>query len=444
MGTIIDYLKEYGDYTFTEKPMNEVDSLILSQFSYLKFDGIVPEIGKDEASVTMEYLDQHQDKERLFSDERYREPNMALFDGMKKSIRYSTLRMNYYVNIIDIERETQFSAITFILQDKTVYIAYRGTDETIIGWKEDFNLAFSKPVPGQIHSVEYLNEAASRFGKKFYMGGHSKGGNFAVYAAMNCKKDIQERLIKIYSHDGPGFRPEVRENGHFERIADRVVKIIPHSSVVGMLLESHADGYIVVESKSFGLLQHDPYTWRVKGDRFVLAGEIYRGRKLMDEALNEWILSLDEEHIHSFVDALYEIVSASNAKTLIDFTADWKKNTTAIINAWKEMDEETVSNIKKIVGLLFEITGMRVKEELQERAEEGRMKLEEGKMRLEEERLRKEVQKAERKYRREEEGQKTERKYRREKKVQGEKGKKSRGRREGQGTESDEAGKAGS
>lgn len=363
MGTILNYLKEYGDYTFTEKPMNEVDSLILSQFSYLKFDGIVPGIQKDGASVTMEYLDKHQKKDRMFADERYREPNTALFEAMKNSVRYHTLRMNFYVNIIDTERETQFSAITFILQDKTVYIAYRGTDETIIGWKEDFNLAFSDPVPGQIHSVEYLNEAAGRFGERFYLGGHSKGGNFAVYAAMNCKRDIQDRIIRVYSHDGPGFRPEIRERGHFERIAERVVKIIPHSSLVGMLLESHADGYIVVESKSFGLLQHDPYTWRVKDDKFVLAKDVYKGRKFMDEALNEWILSLDEEHIHIFVDALYEIVSASKAKTLIDFTADWKKNTAAVMNAWKEMDEETVANIKKIVGLLFEIMAMRLEEE---------------------------------------------------------------------------------
>lgn len=388
MGTIIDFIKEYGDYTFSEKPMNEVDSLILSQFSYLKFDGIVPGIEKDGMPVTIGYLDKHQDKEKLFADARYREPNTALFDAMKNSVRYSTLRMNYYVNIIDSKQETQFSAITYLLEDKTVYIAYRGTDETIVGWKEDFNLAFSEPVLGQIRSVEYINMAAGRFHKEFYLGGHSKGGNFAVYAAMNCKREIQDRIVKIFSHDGPGFRPEIRERGHYERIADRVVKIIPHSSLVGMLLESHAEGYIVVESKTFGLLQHDPYTWLVKEDQFVRAKGIYKGRKFMDETLNEWILSMDEEHIHEFVDTLYEVVSASQAATLIDFTSDWKKSMMAVIAALKELDEETAAKLKTIIGLLFEIAGERAKEELQERAEESRMKFEAGKKRLGEETLR--------------------------------------------------------
>ena len=232
MGTILDYIKEYGDYTFSEKPLNEVDSLVLCQFAYLKFDGMVPSAEEKAEPVSIEYLNGHQDKEKLFADERYREKNTALFQGMLESIRFSTLRMNYYVNRIETEKETQFSAITFFLEDRSIYIAYRGTDETIIGWKEDFNLAFSEPVAGQLRSVEYLNETAATFEKPFYMGGHSKGGNFAAYAAMNCKREIQDRIIKIYSHDGPGFRPEIRERGHYERIADRVIKIIPHSSLV--------------------------------------------------------------------------------------------------------------------------------------------------------------------------------------------------------------------
>ncbi len=331
MGTILDYLKEYGDYTFSEKPLNEVDSLVLCQFAYLKFDGIVPGIGENAPAVSMGYLNSHQDKDKLFADERYREKNTKLYDGMLKSARFSTLRMNYYINIIEPRQETQFSAVTFFLEDGSVYIAYRGTDETIVGWKEDFNLAFSEPVIGQIRSVKYLEQAAETFASPFYIGGHSKGGNFAVYAAMNCREDVQERIGKIYSHDGPGFRPEIREKGNYEKIAGRVIKIIPHSSLVGMLLESHAAGYMVVESKSFGLLQHDPYTWLVREDEFVRAKDIYKRRKFMDETLNEWILSMDEKQIHTFVDALYEVVSASQAETLMDFTADWRKSMTAVL-----------------------------------------------------------------------------------------------------------------
>lgn len=366
MGTILDYIEEYGDYTFSEKPINEVDSLVLCQFAYLKFDGIVPSVGENADSVSMDYLDKHRSKDKLFADERYRENNTALFQGMLDSARFSTLRMNRYANLIDAEQETQFSAITFFLEDGTIYIAYRGTDETIVGWKEDFNLAFSEPVIGQLRSVEYLNGTAEGFEGPFYMGGHSKGGNFAAFAAMNCKREIQDRIRKIYNHDGPGFRPEIRERGHYEKIADRVIKIIPHSSLVGMLLESHAAGYMVVESKTFGLYQHDPYTWLVKEDAFVRVKDVYKGRKFIDETLNEWILSLNEEQIHAFVDALYEVISASDAATLIDFTADWKKNMMAVVTALKELDEETASMIKKIVASLFEMVGERMKEEIKE------------------------------------------------------------------------------
>ncbi len=370
MGTMIDYLREYGDYTFTEKPLNEVDSLVLSQFAYLKFDGFVPEGSGD--WVTMEYLDTHPEKGRLFSDERYREPNTELFEAMMGSVRFRTLRMGNYVNLVEMERETQFSAITFLLEDQMAYVAYRGTDETIVGWKEDFNLAFSEPVPGQLRSVKYLEGAAAGFDGPFYVGGHSKGGNFAVYASMNCKEEIRGRISRIYSHDGPGFRPEIRGMGNYDEIAGRVVKIIPHASLVGMLLESHADGYIVVESKSFGLLQHNPYTWLVREDAFVRAKGVYKGRKFMDEALNKWILSLDDAQIHSFVDTLYEVVSASEAVTLMDFTADWKKSMTAVAAAARDVDEETVSAIRKIISSLFEIAREHAKEELQEKAAEGR------------------------------------------------------------------------
>ncbi len=235
--------------------------------------------------------------------------------------------------------------------------------------------------------MKYLEQAAETFASPFYIGGHSKGGNFAVYAAMNCREDVQERIGKIYSHDGPGFRPEIREKGNYEKIAGRVIKIIPHSSLVGMLLESHAAGYMVVESKSFGLLQHDPYTWLVREDEFVRAKDIYKRRKFMDETLNEWILSMDEKQIHTFVDALYEVVSASQAETLMDFTADWRKSMTAVITAFKGLDGETAAMIKKIVISLFELAGERAKEGIkegwQEKTEEGRMKKEDRKAKLE-------------------------------------------------------------
>lgn len=214
-------------------------------------------------------------------------------------------------------------------------------------------MAFLSPVPGQEYSVRYLEEAAAGFEGPFYVGGHSKGGNLAVYSAMNCAPEIQDRILKIYSMDGPGFRPEVMERCGFDKISDRVVKILPNSSLVGMLFESDMH-FQVVKSRTIGLLQHDPYTWLVKGNHLVRANDLYERRKSMDNTLNEWILSLDEVQLRTFVDTLYQVITASQADNLIDFTAEWKRSLNGIINALKEVDDETREILRKMFRSLIQ------------------------------------------------------------------------------------------
>lgn len=354
MGTVIDYLEKYGKYTFSQMPMTEVDSLALCQLSYLKFDGMVPGLEEGAEPVTLGSLAGHPDFEKLFADVRFEKVNRALFSGMLKSRRFSGMGLNYYVNVVMEEWETQFSAVTFFPEGNPAYVAYRGTDETIVGWKEDFNMAFLTPVPGQAYSVKYLDAAAEKFGGQFYMGGHSKGGNLSVYSAMNCNPRVQERILKVYSMDGPGFRPEVLEKCRYDRISRRVVKILPNSSLVGMIFESDMH-FQVVKSKTFGLLQHDPYTWQVVGNHLVRANDLYERRRQMDNDLNEWILSLDEQQLRTFVDTMFQVISASQADNLIDFTAEWRRSVNGVIGALKEVDEETREALKKTIKLLFDI-----------------------------------------------------------------------------------------
>lgn len=366
-GTMLDYIMEYGDYTFEEKPLNEVDSLVLCQFSYLKLDGIVPLVTENKKSVNLQYIFDHADFEGLFADTRFAKENRELFLTMLASKRFRSIKLNCYINIVEPEWETQFSAVTFILNDGILYLAYRGTDETIVGWKEDFNMAFLDPVPGQAFAAKYLNMVTGKLRQKFYVGGHSKGGNFAVYAALNCVKDVQERILYVYNHDGPGFRPEVMARMDYQDLENRIVRILPHSSLVGILF-SHADSkYQVVESKTFGLLQHDPFTWLVEEDHFVNVKDIYRARKFSGDMLNEWILSLNEEQVRTFVETLYGIISASQATTLIDFTTDWKKSMMAVATAAKEVDDETREMLKATVKSLFAMAKERIKLELNPR-----------------------------------------------------------------------------
>lgn len=382
MGTILDYLKEYGDYTLEEKPFSEVDSLVLCQFAYLKFDDLAPAPGEDKPAVSLSELKSHADYDRLYADERYREDNTALFTGMYHSKRFHGTTIYNYVNLIDLATETQFSAVTFRLPNGVCYVAYRGTDETIVGWKEDLNLAFSEPVEGQRMSVDYLNRAAESITGHFYVGGHSKGGNFATYACMNCDEKVRSRIMTIYDHDGPGFRPEVTARGAYDEIADRIHKTIPRSSLVGMLL--YSDGaYQVVESKTIGLAQHNPYTWLIRDDHFQIVNELYAGRKFMDEALNRWILSLTQEQMHIFVDTFYQVVLASETDNLIDFTANWFQSIQKIGAALKEIDPQTGKAIIQIMRSLFEITSLNAKEKVKSRTELQKEKFDEGILQLE-------------------------------------------------------------
>lgn len=364
MGNIIDYVKQWGQDSFSQRPLCEVDSLVLCQLVYLHYEKFVPGLKERNAPISIQSIYEHPQRDKILDDYWYRADNKDLFAAAANSVRFGSLKLNYYVNVINQSEEIQFSAITFILDDKNTYIAYRGTDANIVGWKEDFNLAFSKPLHSQELAAKYMDKVAGYIGGNYYTGGHSKGGNLAVYAAMNCKPETRKKILQIYNHDGPGFRPEIREKGNYGAIADRVHKYIPHSSIVGMLLEDHSD-YEIIESKGIGLLQHNSYCWKVEGAAFIRAKGMTDGRKIRDAALNEWILSLTEEESHAFVDTLYEVISASEASDVFAFGADWKKSVTNVFEALKEVDEPTKKVLHRIFKSLFEIMGERTRKGLQ-------------------------------------------------------------------------------
>lgn len=369
MENIIDYVKEWGKYSLFEKTFNEVDSLVLCQLAYLHYGQFVPGLDRYSVPVSIRSIYEHPDREKILEGYWYRENNIELFTAAVDSKRFGGLKMNFYVDVINEQEQAQFSAVTYVLEDQSVYIAYRGTDATIVGWKEDLNLAFSKPLHSQYLAVEYMERVAGFVSGDFYTGGHSKGGNLAVYAAMNCKTRTRDRIIKIFNNDGPGFRPEIKEKGNYQEITDRMVKFIPRSSLVGTILEDQRD-YTLVESRGVGTLQHNTYSWKVEEDHFIRAKNMAEGKMIRDAALNEWILSLTEEEIHAFVDTLYEVISASEASNIFEFGADWKKCLQNIFEAAKGIDETTRKMISKIIWAFFEISGERAAAEFREKGRE--------------------------------------------------------------------------
>lgn len=339
MNNIINYVKKEMN-GFETKKFNSVDSLVLSQFSYINFEHLVPGFTNDLSSVCIGDLLKAEHFESMFDGVIFVENNMNLLFALAASPRFRNIKMSFYVNKLDFKQEKQFSAVTYQLDDETFYISYRGTDMTFVGWKEDFNMAFKSPVPSQEEGVEYLNTVGERIFGRLHVGGHSKGGNIAVYSAMNCNLEIQERIINVYSHDGPGFKDSIFQSQQFLNVKDKIFKILPQSSIIGMLLQSQ-ESYKVVESTRWGIMQHDPFSWVIKNGDFHYVKNISNSSLNMNKTINQWLGKISDEKRELFVDALYQALNSTNAKSINNFTEVRIKEFAMILKAFRSIDPET-------------------------------------------------------------------------------------------------------
>lgn len=364
---ILDYLKWRGDLSFLQSPFNEIDSLILSQIIYIPFEGIVPSV-RSTRSVTLKaachkffslYDEKKSSLGALLPNEIF-----DLFRIAGESNRFGNIRLSRYVNKINHETEIQFCAMTLFLDEiNEVYIDFRGTDDTIVGWKEDFNMGFMTPVPSQTESVKYFGYVIKKYAVedsslRIRLGGHSKGGNLAVYAAAYVENlpelDIQDRIECIYNFDGPGFDDKVIHSEEYLRIRDKIMTIIPQSSVVGMLL-GHEEGYTVVRSDQVGLLQHDALSWEVMGTSFTCLESVTDASLVLDKTLKTWIKSMDTVSAERFVTALFEILSATDAKTLTELVTGRNKSISVMLKAYAGEDEDTKKMLKSAVRSMIGI-----------------------------------------------------------------------------------------
>ncbi|MBR0085439.1 MAG: DUF2974 domain-containing protein, partial [Lachnospiraceae bacterium] len=292
MANIYDYLDWRADIPFSTDPFNEVDALVLCELAYVDFSGVLK--NKDEfCSITelhKRFFELHT-KEEIMAEDSYVKETPFLLRKMKKSVRFGDVLAGRYVNIVSKEKEEQMSAITFVFDDFD-FISFRGTDDTIVGWKEDFNMSFLPATSGQKAAARYVSETGGD--KPLLIGGHSKGGNFAVYAAAFCSEEVKPRIRKVYTFDGPGFIREVTETREYRELLPKIASIIPEGSVMGLLLE---DGYPhkIVGSTAKGIKQHDGQTWEVRRNCFVTAQELTRGSIFADKTLTRWIESFDHE-----------------------------------------------------------------------------------------------------------------------------------------------------
>lgn len=338
MQTITEYA-ESNMQPMTVRKFNAVDSLILSKLAYLHFDPLVMPPCIRFRCVRIGELLKAEHFPSIFKNQFDVEDWRRFLFALAASPRYRGIGMAFYVDHYDPALEKQFSAVTYFLEDETAYIAYRGTDTTFVGWKEDFNMAFLSPIPSQQAAVEYLNSVAKYIPRRIPLrvGGHSKGGNLAIYAAVKCNPRVQSRIAGVYNHDGPGFKESVFESPEFARIKDRIHITLPEASLIGMLLQHHQE-YSVVKSSNRGIMQHEPFSWIVEGDDFAYADQVNTAALHRSIALNKWLSGLSDEERKRIVSVLFHAIEKTNASTLQEFTENWRKSFIAILSAIKNTD----------------------------------------------------------------------------------------------------------
>ena len=346
MRNIFYYVKKFGRLNTTQLPFNDVDALILSEIAYIDFGGKVGGVNDSRPAVTLKSLGNRKALKTMVRNTMSPHSNLRLIRLMQKSVRYRDMKLNYYRNRVDTKLELQFSAIVFMFENCT-YVAFRGTDTTPTGWKEDFNMVFLDVIPSQEQCLVYLNEVASLVKGNFYLGGHSKGGNLATFASIYTAPEIQDRIVAIYDFEGPGFKYDIFNSEKFERISNKLKKFITRDSMIGVIMYNFSK-YLVVHSSGIIMMQHDPFRWRVTKDGKIDTTENTTFNcKVFERAIKEWMKRYPEEERLKIIDILYRIISACKTNNLLDFRTRAVKYIHNMRKQFKQLDDETISYVKR-------------------------------------------------------------------------------------------------
>ena len=305
MSDMFEYLKWRGDIPFSQLPPNPVDALIFSTLAYIRFQDIVPDT--PERWITLE------DAAVMFFDDpgaagKVRvKADMELLSAAAQAPRFANVGLSFYQDVFIPEEDTQFAALTYYLPDGTAFLAFRGTDSTLVGWKEDFNMTFQESIPSQRLAQEYTQSFAAVSKAPMHLGGHSKGGNLAVYAAAKSDHFTRKRIVAVYNQDGPGFTEHMMTDPGYLDIVPKIRTYVPQSSVFGMLLERE-EPHTIIKSSQIGLMQHDPYTWEVMGGNFITVQELTPDSKFLDRTFKSWLAGMSNEERNEFFDSVFELL----------------------------------------------------------------------------------------------------------------------------------------
>ena len=314
MADMFEYLTWRGDIPFSAMEPNPVDGLIFSTLAYVNFSAVAPHTPYSRMPLdraVMILLADAEVRKRIRVDR-----DLELLAAAAASERFQNVEIGFYRDILIPEEDTQFAAMTFFLNDGSAYVAFRGTDYTLVGWKEDFNMSFMDHVPAQRLAAEYLKDLASIFSGPIHVGGHSKGGNLAIYASAMAGDDIQDRITDVTNYDGPGFMEHILNHPGYDRIVPKCRTYLPQSSFFGMLLERE-EPHAIIKSHQIGLLQHEPYSWEIMGANFIPDTQ-NADSMFVSKTMKSWLASMTVEERNEFFDAVFGLLMTDNTASVWD------------------------------------------------------------------------------------------------------------------------------
>ena len=350
---LFDYLKWRNDVSLRAAPFNEIDNVVLSYLAYADFGELLQE---EKRRVSIEtcfkrFCKKH-DLANVRESKLFIERAPLLLEDMVCGARFRGTKVVHFREVFDKEKVQQFAALVFLLPDGTRYVSFRGTDLSITGWKEDFLMSFTAETEGAKEAVSYLNEVAACVEGDLILGGHSKGGNFAMFAAAFAEDAVKERILKVYNNDGPGFREEIVRSAAYRELLPKITNIVPQTSIIGRLLSNEA-AHTVVKSAAAGIFQHDVTTWEVTKDKFVRA-EPDAFSDFVEKSLGTWLETMDDEARKSLVETVFSMIEMTEAETFVEFGENLFKNTGLIIKGFGKLPKEKRSELTAALGGLAE------------------------------------------------------------------------------------------
>ena len=355
MKNMLDYIKEFGHLSFEERDFSEIDALVLTELEYLPLEKVVPSDENGEDFVTVkeiaEYMQEH--KQELFDEnpmmitqERH-EVSQVIADAP----RFQSLKFFGVVSVWDKDTTKQFAAITVEVEPSVRLVVFRGTDDTLIGWKEDFLMTYSPLVAAQTDAKEYLAKQASLWDGDLMISGHSKGGNLAIYAAATQEEDVQLRIVDIFCFDSPGLYRSVLETKGYQNIVPLAMRYIPQDSLVGLMLESEVP-YVIVKSNATGAMQHSAMTWEIEDGQFIKMEKLTKNSQLNDQTFKKWTESVSDEELELFWNVFFELLFSVGIDTVNDLYGQFMHYVQEFLKAAGDMDEEKRELLTRIALLL--------------------------------------------------------------------------------------------